>query len=111
MITLKFGGTSMGDAGRILDSADIMISRLEQDSISVIVSAVAGVSNRLQDSIEGSLASGQMVILFLQAYIIPLQSTDGFWMLLPLLESVLLPFTAALWGWASCCVPLLWKPF
>lgn len=59
MITLKFGGTSMGDAGRILDSADIMISRLEQDSISVIVSAVAGVSNRLQDSIEGSLASGQ----------------------------------------------------
>ncbi len=52
MLTLKFGGTSMGNARRILDSTDIMISRLEGgERISVIVSAVTGVSNKLQESI------------------------------------------------------------
>lgn len=61
MITLKFGGTSMGSARRIIDSAAIMAGRAEQDRISVVVSAVAGVSNKLQESIdktiEGALAS------------------------------------------------------
>ncbi|MBP5792632.1 MAG: aspartate kinase, partial [Spirochaetaceae bacterium] len=52
MITLKFGGTSMGNARRILDSADIMIGRAEKDRISVVVSAVAGISNKLQESID-----------------------------------------------------------
>ncbi|MBO4759762.1 MAG: bifunctional aspartate kinase/homoserine dehydrogenase I [Spirochaetaceae bacterium] len=52
MITLKFGGTSMGSARRILDSADIMIGRAEKDRISVVVSAVAGISNKLQESID-----------------------------------------------------------
>lgn len=52
MITLKFGGTSMGNAGRILDSAAIMKGRAENERISVVVSAVAGVSNRLQESID-----------------------------------------------------------
>lgn len=56
MLTLKFGGTSMGSARRILDSTDIMVSRAEGDCISVVVSAVAGVSNRLQESIDGCLA-------------------------------------------------------
>ena len=45
MLTLKFGGTSMGSAKRILDSVEIMIGRAKEDRISVIVSAVAGVSN------------------------------------------------------------------
>ena len=52
MITLKFGGTSMGNARRIIDSATIMKERAEKDRISVVVSAVAGVSNKLQESIE-----------------------------------------------------------
>ncbi len=56
MITLKFGGTSMESAGRILDSADIMISRAEADRSSVIVSAVAGVSNLLQESISACVS-------------------------------------------------------
>ena len=56
MLTLKFGGTSMGSARRILDSADIMVSRSEVDRISVVVSAVAGVSNKLQESIDGCVA-------------------------------------------------------
>lgn len=52
MITLKFGGTSMGSARRIQDSALIIKGRAEQDRISVVVSAVAGVSNKLQESID-----------------------------------------------------------
>ena len=51
MITLKFGGTSMGCAKRILESARIMAERTKEDTISVVVSAVAGVSNRLQEAI------------------------------------------------------------
>ena len=46
MITLKFGGTSMGNARRIIDSATIMKERAEKDRISVVVSAVAGVSEK-----------------------------------------------------------------
>lgn len=42
----------MGSARRILDSADIMIGRAEKDRISVVVSAVAGISNKLQESID-----------------------------------------------------------
>ncbi len=53
MLTLKFGGTSMGSAKRILNSADIIIERAGKDRISVVVSAVAGVSNLLADSISG----------------------------------------------------------
>ena len=59
MITLKFGGTSMGSACRILDSADIMISRAKDSRISVVVSAVAGVSNKLQSAIDSCVAGGQ----------------------------------------------------
>ncbi|MCR5613989.1 bifunctional aspartate kinase/homoserine dehydrogenase I [Treponema sp.] len=55
MITLKFGGTSMGSARRILDSVDIMIEQAKNERISVIVSAVAGVSNKLQESIDGCI--------------------------------------------------------
>ncbi|MCR5080365.1 MAG: bifunctional aspartate kinase/homoserine dehydrogenase I [Treponema sp.] len=58
MITLKFGGTSMGSARRILDSVDIMIGRAKQDRISVVVSAVAGVSNKLQAAIDGCTTGG-----------------------------------------------------
>ncbi|MBQ3966567.1 MAG: bifunctional aspartate kinase/homoserine dehydrogenase I [Treponema sp.] len=56
MLTLKFGGTSMGDARRILDSVEIMINRAKTDRVSVIVSAVAGVSNALQAAIDGCVA-------------------------------------------------------
>ncbi|MDY6030253.1 MAG: bifunctional aspartate kinase/homoserine dehydrogenase I [Treponemataceae bacterium] len=52
MITLKFGGTSMADACRMQDSADIIISRAKSEKISVVVSAAAGISNKLQESID-----------------------------------------------------------
>ena len=58
MLTLKFGGTSMGSAKRILNSAAIMVGRAKEDRISVIVSAVAGVSNSLQAAIDGCVTGG-----------------------------------------------------
>lgn len=54
MITLKFGGTSMANARRILASSEIIINRAKEDRISVIVSAVAGVSNTLQSAIDAT---------------------------------------------------------
>ena len=52
MITLKFGGTSMANAERMLSSASIIVGRAEKEKISVVVSAAAGISNKLQESIE-----------------------------------------------------------
>ena len=46
----------MGNARRILDSVEIMLGRAKTDRISVIVSAVAGVSNSLQAAIDGCVA-------------------------------------------------------
>ena len=54
MITLKFGGTSMANARRILASSEIIINRAKEDRISVVVSAVAGVSNSLQAAIDAT---------------------------------------------------------
>ena len=56
MLTLKFGGTSMANARRILSSADIIISRGKGERLSVIVSAVAGISNSLQAAIDDCTA-------------------------------------------------------
>ena len=58
MLTLKFGGTSMGSARRIADSVEIMMGRAKTDRISVVVSAVAGVSNKLQAAIDSCVAGG-----------------------------------------------------
>lgn len=49
----------MGSARRILDSADIMVKRAGDDRISVVVSAVAGVSNKLQAAIDACVSGGQ----------------------------------------------------
>ena len=59
MLTLKFGGTSMGSAQRILNSTEIMCTRATTDRISVVVSAVAGISNKLQESINACTAGDQ----------------------------------------------------
>lgn len=65
MITLKFGGTSMGSAKRMLDSASIMIDRAKNEKISVVVSAVAGISNKLQASINAAVA-GENLLTFIE---------------------------------------------
>ncbi|MBQ9239152.1 MAG: bifunctional aspartate kinase/homoserine dehydrogenase I, partial [Treponema sp.] len=56
MVTLKFGGTSMENARRMIGSADIIVGRAEKSRVSVIVSAVAGVSNMLEESIASCIA-------------------------------------------------------
>ena len=56
MLTLKFGGTSMGDADHIIDSANIIVERAEKDRLSVVASAVAGIYNSLQASIESCIS-------------------------------------------------------
>ena len=48
----------MGSARRILDSVEIMVGRAKSDRISVVVSAVAGVSNKLQAAIDGCASGG-----------------------------------------------------
>ncbi len=60
MITLKFGGTSMGSAERMLDSSAIMCDRAKDDRVSVVVSAVAGISNKLQDSINAAVSGEKL---------------------------------------------------
>ena len=62
MITLKFGGTSMANARRILASADIIINRAKEDRLSVVVSAVAGISNTLQSAIDACVRDRKSVV-------------------------------------------------
>ena len=44
---MKFGGTSVGDAGRILSAATIAAEAAKQHSVVVVVSAMSGVTNTL----------------------------------------------------------------
>lgn len=60
MLTLKFGGTSMADAERILGSANIIIGRAKEDRISVIASAASGVSNFLQSCIDSCITGSNV---------------------------------------------------
>ena len=57
----------MGNARRILDSVDIMMGRAKNDRVSVIVSAVAGVSNHLQAAIDGCVAGMGTPAAFVEA--------------------------------------------
>ena len=56
MVVMKFGGTSMGSAERMLKAAEIIQSRAAKGRVGVIVSAVGGVSNRLQAAIDQAIA-------------------------------------------------------
>ncbi len=51
MLVMKFGGTSMGSAERMCNSAAIIRDRARNSRVGVVVSAVSGISNMLQDSI------------------------------------------------------------
>ncbi len=55
----------MGSSRRILDSVDIMIGRAKTDRISVVVSAVAGVSNKLQEAIDACV-SGSSALTYVE---------------------------------------------
>ena len=127
MLTLKFGGTSMGSARRILDSVEIMIGRAKSDRISVVVSAVAGISNKLQTAIDGCASGGtaesfvselrrihadicaeiksalpEFSTESVNAKIEPLFSElENFLQALQFLENARTPFTAASWAWEN----------
>jgi aspartate kinase len=47
---LKFGGTSVGDAGRINNIAKIIADAAQETSLVVVVSAMAGVTNKLMSA-------------------------------------------------------------
>ncbi|HKL85972.1 MAG TPA: bifunctional aspartate kinase/homoserine dehydrogenase I [Treponemataceae bacterium] len=55
MLVMKFGGTSMGSAERMNTAVEIIRERSRLDRLGIIISAVGGVSNRLQNSITGAL--------------------------------------------------------
>nr|WP_321360923.1 aspartate kinase [uncultured Hyphomonas sp.] len=56
---LKFGGTSVGDLDRIANVADIVAARAEQgEQMAVVVSAMAGETNKLVALAEGAAGDG-----------------------------------------------------
>lgn len=60
MIVVKFGGTSVGDAEAIARTASIIRGRLDRQPV-VVVSALAGTTNRLIEIAEQA-ASGQLIV-------------------------------------------------
>src|SRR5690349_1791305 len=50
LCVMKFGGTSVGDAGCIARAAAIVKSAAAEGSVVVVVSAMSGVTNRLIDA-------------------------------------------------------------
>ncbi len=55
MLVMKFGGTSMGSAERMNSSLAIIAQRAQDNRVCVVVSAVGGVSNRLQAAIDEAM--------------------------------------------------------
>lgn len=46
-IVMKFGGTSVGTSENIRHVADLVIKNAQKDNVTVVVSALAGVTNSL----------------------------------------------------------------
>src|SRR5215470_9569314 len=53
-IAMKFGGTSVGNAARILSSAHIVQEAAARDSIVVVVSALAGITDRILNCVKAA---------------------------------------------------------
>lgn len=49
---LKFGGTSLGNAGRILGILEIISSRMKKTNVGIVLSAVSGITNLLVTSVD-----------------------------------------------------------
>jgi len=60
MHVLKFGGTSVGTAKRLLECLAIVKERVVQNRIGVVLSAVSGVTNKLEESIDDAKAGGDI---------------------------------------------------
>ena len=55
MIVMKFGGTSMGSGERMEGAVEIIRDRAACSRLGLVVSAVGGVSNLLQESIDSAV--------------------------------------------------------
>ena len=53
-IVMKFGGTSVGNAARILSSARIVQEAAAKDSIVVVVSALGGITDRILNCVKAA---------------------------------------------------------
>src|SRR5437660_11085292 len=84
LIVMKFGGTSVGNAERFRQCAEIVRTASEADGIIVVVSAVAGVTDVILKTIEaarqgsaaGTEASLQKLDLLHQTLIAELFNAD-----------------------------------
>ncbi len=56
MHVLKFGGTSVGSASRLLGVVDLIVERADSTRVGVVVSAVAGITNLLVSTIPAALS-------------------------------------------------------
>ena len=65
MLTLKFGGSSLDSARGFATAADIIAVRAAEDRLSVVVAAVAGVSDRLHEGIARCTA-GESPLAFVE---------------------------------------------
>lgn len=54
LLVMKFGGTSVGDAGRIEKVAEIIRDASRDSNVVVVVSAMAGVTNKLIEAAKGA---------------------------------------------------------
>ncbi len=59
MRVLKFGGSSLADAGRFLRAADIIANNARQEEVAVVLSAPGKVTNKLVAVIENTIAHGE----------------------------------------------------
>src|SRR5271170_5856971 len=64
---MKFGGTSVGDAGCIARAAEIVKSAAAQGPVVAVVSAMSGVTNRLIQAAHGAEAGNKEIIPGLMA--------------------------------------------
>lgn len=59
MIVMKFGGTSVADAGRISQLIDIVESKTNTDNLLVVVSAMSGITNLLEEACDKAAAKSE----------------------------------------------------
>ena len=52
LIVMKFGGTSVGDIAKIKNVAKIVQSKVKNNKLIVVLSAMAGVTNQMQNYLD-----------------------------------------------------------
>ena len=64
LIVMKFGGTSVGNIDKINNVAKIVEKESKSNKIIVVLSAMAGVTNKLQNYLEIPYRSNQLEISY-----------------------------------------------